>query len=118
MALRTLAMWRTGLLTAPVHLVWRAWLPAPAPAIALSLHGGWTGVSGAAARDAMTRLGVRVLDPDPLVSYAPASTVTGNARVTAAIGLRFFGGAIGFGVARPLDHAAPWCLELQGGQLF
>jgi len=97
------ALYRLGVLGAPVHLYRRYWLPALDPALVLSLQSAWTGVTSEAARSAMLRL-------------APGAATTGDARSSVAAGLRFFGGTVGFDVARPLDHVAPWSVRLAIGR--
>jgi hypothetical protein len=117
--LRGIAMFRLNILQSPIRFTQRVWLPEPSPALSFSIQSGWTGASNQDARDAITRLGPRYLgDTLALASYAPASTLTGNARTTIAVGVRFFGGTIGVVVARPVDRAAPWKLQLAAGQLF
>ena len=117
--LRGIAMYRLNVLTAPIRVTQRYWLPAPAPALSLSLQGGWTGASNDAARAAIARLGSRALvDPGPSGLSVPASVVTGNARASVAAGIRFFGGAVGFSLARPVDRAAAWRGQVDFGQLF
>lgn len=117
--LRGIAMYRLGIATAPIRVTQRFWLPAPAPALSVSLHGGWTGASNEAARAAISRLGPReVVDPGSLALFAPASMVTGNARASVSVGIRFFGGAVGVVMARPIDRAARWKLQAEFGQLF
>ena len=86
------------------------WLPAAAPALAVSLQSGWTGASNSTARASMLELGG--------TAQSPVSTVTGNARSTIAVGIRFFGGAIGLSLARALDHADRWRGQVSFGQLY
>jgi hypothetical protein len=107
---RTLAMYRLNTLTAPIRLTRMYWLPAPAPALALTVQSGWTGASDAAARASILRLGG--------TAQEPVSTVTGNARATVAGGIRLFGGAIGLSMARAVDRADHWRARLDFGQLF
>ena len=108
--LRTLAMYRLNILTAPVHLTQLYWLPALSPALAVSAQSGWTGASGAAAEAAILRLGG--------APQQPVSTVTGNARATMAAGIRFFGGAIGVSMARAVDHPDRWRAQVDFGTSF
>jgi hypothetical protein len=107
---RTLAMYRLNMLTAPIRLARFYWLPALAPALAVSAQSGWTGASDAAARAAILRLGGTV--------EQPVSTVTGNARATVAGGIRLFGGGLGISMARAVDRADRWRAQLDFGQLF
>ena len=46
------------------------------------------------------------------------TTTASPPRTTISAGLRFFGGAFGIMVGRPIDHSAPWKLDLQFGRLF
>jgi hypothetical protein len=116
---RGIAMYRLGVLSAPIRVTRMIWLPALAPALSFSLQSGWTGVSGAAARAAMTALGPRhVMDASSAAAYAPASVPTGSARTTVAFGLRAFGGAAGLVFARAVDRAGPWKLRVEFGNGF
>jgi hypothetical protein len=103
---RALAMYTSGFLAAPVH-VWRwVYVPAPAPGVSVGVQSGWTGVSRAATWRSLAALGTTV---DPATGAArPVSVPTGGIRTTVDARLRFFGGAVSLGVARPVDHAAPW----------
>lgn len=117
--LRSIAMYRLNLMTAPIRVTQRYWIPAPAPALSVSLQGGWTGASGDAARAAIARLGSRaVSDPGSSGLSAPVSVVTGNARASVAAGIRFFGGGVGISLARPIDRVAKWRGQVDFGQLF
>jgi hypothetical protein len=107
---RTLAMYRLNMLTAPIRLTRLYWLPALAPALAITAQSGWTGASDGAARTAIERLGGTV--------QQPVSTVTGTARATVAGGIRLFGGAFGISMARAVDRADRWRAQLDFGQLF
>lgn len=108
--LRSLAMYRLDVLTAPIHLIRYYWLPAISPALAVSAQSGWTGASDAAAEASMLRLGGTPLQP--------FSTVTGSARATIAAGIRFFGGAIGVSMARAVDHPDRWRAQIEFGTLY
>ncbi len=103
--LRGVVMYRLGWLQAPMQVYRQYWLPAPGPSLTLGLLSGWTGVSSDVAWRAMRRL-------------VPGAVATGDARVSVAVGLRFFGGTVGFDVARPIDHAAPWTVRLAVGPSF
>ncbi len=91
-------------------------LPSPAPTLALEVQHGWAAASTTAAREALIALGPRVNPAtdapliDPVIgAYYPASKPTGDARTSANVVLRFFGGSIGVGIARPLsgDGSSP-----------
>jgi hypothetical protein len=115
--LRGLLMYRLNVLQSPWRLTQRFWLPAPAPALSVGLQSGWTGVSSDAAREAVTRLGARlVVDSLGRAFSVPVSRVTGDARASVALGIRFFGGAVGLSLERAVDHAGPWRLRVELGQ--
>lgn len=90
-----------GIWAAPVRLTQRVWLPPIAPGLALSVQAGYARASNAAAQSTIQRLG---------------STETGHVRSSAALTLRFFGQAVGLGVARPLDYPAAWRWVVEFGQ--
>lgn len=103
-ALRGLAMYRLGVLESPIRV--RRWfLPGVAPALAVGVQSGWTQARGSGAMRALRELGL-VLPDDP--HSAPVSRVTDGVRTTVTLGLRIFGGSIGLGMARAVDHPARW----------
>jgi hypothetical protein len=108
--LRGVAMYQLNIMSAPIKVTNMILLPAPAPALAVSLQSGWTGASDAAARASILRLGGS--------SQSPVSTVTGDVRSTLSAGVRLFGGAIGLSLARALDHSDRWRGQLSFGQLY
>ncbi len=92
--------------------VWRnLYLPGLAPGVAAGIQGGWTTLATDAARAAVLVLG-RAPDGQPL------SRATGGVRATAGVGLTLFNGNAHLGVARPVDHPAPWKLVAGLGQEF
>lgn len=112
--IRTLAMLALPIQRTPLRITRRLYLPAPSPALAVGLQSGWTGVSDARAALAVTALGIRRdRDSDAVIldsngQPVPVSRPTIRARSSLDIGLRLFGGAIGLGVARPIDHGDAW----------
>ena len=108
---RGMAMYGLGFLRSPIRLGARWLIPAPAPAFSVGLQSGWTEASDAAADASILRLG-RVDDPlaGPPGSGtgAPVSRVTDGFRSSIDLRLRFFGGAVSVGLARPIDHGAGW----------
>jgi hypothetical protein len=68
------------------------WLPAPAPSPSVSLQAGWTDAS-AETLDLMNSYGWRTSD---------------GVRTTVDLRLRFFGGSVSIGAARPLDRTGEW----------
>ena len=110
---RTLAMLSIPVLRTPVKITRRLYLPAPSPAFAVGVQSGWTGVSGDRAASSVTALGFRRDQRDAIITDGagqpiPVSRPTIRARSTLDLGLRLFGGAIGVGIARPIDHSEGW----------
>lgn len=109
-------MWASPLWRAPLVVrapfVRRLVLPAPNPAVAVTVQGGWTRLTTEGARAAAWRLGTRA-GPDgaPL----PIARATDGMRTTVELQLRFFGGAIGVGVARAVDRRDGWSVGLASG---
>ena len=106
--LRGIAMYNLPLLRAPVR-AGTIFLPSPAPALYASAQSGWADAGTAAAWRALRELGTVPSDGLPLgVPPVPVSVPTDGIRSTVEGGVRFFGGALGFGAARPVDRAGPW----------
>ena len=102
----TLPLWRTP------RRVWRAIvLPGLAPGFAAGVQAGWTDLSSAAARTSAAALSVPGI-------MTPTSQATNGVRATVGAGLTFFGGNVHVGVARAVDHSAPWKFVAGLGQLF
>ena len=98
---RAFTSYRFAVWKRPVR-VWRNFfLPGLTPGIAASVQGGWTRASTQGAVEAIRELGV---DQEGV----PVSVPTGNVRSTFGIGLSFFADLVHVGVARPIDHPAPW----------
>ena len=99
-------------LSAPLRV--RRWLtlPGPTPAFTFGIHAGWSAAIDAATRDALTSVGYKP-GPDgvPVLRTGP----TGRVRSSVALAFDFFGGAIGLGVAHPLDRGG-WVLILGSQQ--
>jgi hypothetical protein len=92
----TFPLWRVP------HRLWRTlYIPGIAPGIAAGLQGGLTSISTDAARTAVTALGAAS-------SATPISRETDGFRATFGFGLTFFSGSAHVGIARPVDHKAPW----------
>lgn len=95
------------------HRVWRTYfVPGLSPGVSAGIDGGWAGVSGAGARQALLELGTVLRDG----AVAPVSRPSGTVRASADVRLTAFGGGVSFGVARPVDHRAPWRLVVGIGQ--
>jgi hypothetical protein len=99
--LRGQVLWRFNVLGAPVRVTQRLWLPPAAPALALAVQAGYSRATTAAAMNTVTLLG---------------STTTGHVRSSASLTVRFFGQAVGLGVARPLDYPGKWRWVFEFGQ--
>ena len=139
--LRGLAMYRLGVLEQPIRLTERFWLPGIAPAVSFSMQTVWTAIPGGTPAS----IGLNALTTQPPYSCSIASAARSNvlgigetfnaasngapcatdytgvaspARTTISAGLRFFGGAFGVVIGRPIDHSAPWKLDVQFGRLF
>jgi len=117
-----LASYTFPVLRRPWRVVRSLVVPGVSPGLAAGLQGGWAEASSAGARVAISRLDPRVDTPcDPSVlaiCIAPISRPTEGMRATINGRLTFFGGMIGVGVARPVDHAGPWRLVFRVGQEF
>lgn len=86
--LRLGALYRLPLFGVPLRVTERIWLPPPAPAIGLSLQSGWVRASTAEALATVSALG---------------SVPSDHPRTSVGLSLRFFGGAVGAVVAKPVD---------------
>lgn len=112
--IRTLAMLSLPIQRTPLQITRRLYLPAPSPALAVGLQSGWTGVSDVRAALAVTALGTKrdqksdAVIVDSNGQPVPLSRPAIRARSSLDVGLRLFGGAIGLGVARPIDHRDSW----------
>lgn len=113
--LRAMAMYRLGVWKSPLRLSTRFWLPSPSPALAVAVHAGWTDISTNAARLAIAQLG-SVPDTTSLALWRPVSRASDGVRATLTAGIRFFGGAVGLLLARPLDEGGKWRVVLTLGQ--
>ena len=120
--LRGSVAYQLPLLRAPVH-AWRGLvLPSLSPSIAIGLQSGWAQASTSTLqqfatfgvrRDSLT--GLALLDHRsglPVLATRP----TDGVRSTLGVSLRFFGGAVGIGMARAIDRRQPWRLTIGVGQ--
>ena len=96
---RGLAAYQLPLLRRPLRLG-RLILPGLSPGFGIGAQAGWTEASSAAARAALLTLGGD--------GVTPLSRPTGRIRSTIDARLMFLSGAIGFGLARPVDRAGAW----------
>lgn len=113
--LRSVVGYTLPVLRAPMRLPGGLFAPGPAPGLAVGVHAGWTGISSPSARLAVLGLGSEVGD-DGL--EAPLSRETDGVRGSAEVLLTFFSGAVGIGVARPIDRAGPWRFTARVGPAF
>lgn len=88
---RGTVMYTLPLFNAPIRMG-SLWLPAPAPSPSVGLQLGWTDAS-ADALEVMDRYGWMISD---------------GARAAVDVRLRFFGGSVSIGAARPLDRDGTW----------
>lgn len=99
--LRGQVFWRFGILGFPWRVTRRLWLPPASPGLAFGLQAGYT----------------RATTPNALSTVqALGSRTTGHVRSSGSLTLRFFGQALGLGVARPLDYPAEWRWVVEFGQ--
>jgi hypothetical protein len=98
---RAFASYRFPVWKRPVRVWQHFFIPGLSPGIATSVQGGWTRASTRSAVEAIRELGVDQ-------NGTPVSVPTGSIRSTFGIGLSFFADLVHVGVARPLDHPAPW----------
>lgn len=121
---RGMAMRSLPFLGAPVRATPRLLLPAPTPSVVVSLQAGWVGVSGDAAERAQRVLMTSMPDvtnQEYCASGARPYEVgrpTCRWRTSVGVGIRFFGGAIGVDVARPVDQKGRWRVQLGLGQVL
>lgn len=88
---RTFASYRFKLWERPIHVLRNFFAPGVSPGLAVSAQGGWT-----------------TLSPATAASLGPLAQVTNGVRATVGGGLTLFSDIFHVGVARPVDHAAPW----------
>lgn len=113
---RTVIGYTFPILRAPMRFPNALVLPGLAPGIAAGIHGGWTEVSSAEARQALLELGTR---PDAETGLpVPISSPTNGARASAELLATFFSGALAIGVTRPIDESRKWKFTWRIGQGF
>lgn len=110
---RTVAMHALPVLRSPMRFG-RFVAPGLSPALAVSFQSAWTSLDGDGAR-AMVG-GLSALAGMPADSVLAGAT--GGIRSSVTLGMRFFGGAAGIGLARPLDRSGPWRLRLDLSQML
>ena len=108
---RTFIGYRFGVWQKPIALFRRIYVPGVSPGLVASVQGGWAEISSPGAA-----LSVRALGVD--TAGSPLSTPTNGMRATVGGGVSFFSNLLHIGVARPVDHAAPWRAVIGFGTLF
>jgi hypothetical protein len=100
---------------APIRLFgW--YLPGLSPAMSIGLQAGWTDVTSATTARSVARLGALTAGDgsvivDPVTGKpVPVSRPTNGVRATMDFRLTFFGGMVGIGIARAIDHRDHWDL--------
>lgn len=94
-------------------------LPGISPSIAFGGQAGW-----AAARDSSTRAALALFGTrrdSTTGALVPATRPTDGIRSTVSLTLRLFGGALGLGIARPIDtrgSSRGWSFVFGAGQAF
>jgi hypothetical protein len=109
---RSLAMYSLPFGRAPLRFGPTMWLPSPSPAIAVSFHSGWADASSDAARLAIEARG-QVCSPTCEFVARPSD----GWKSTVVVGMRFFGGVVSVGAAKPLDGRGWRGVFQVGGQL-
>jgi hypothetical protein len=120
--LRWRGMQDLPVLRAPLRLFGCPCLSALAPAFAIGLQTASVRMATDNARRGVAMLGstADVVGAPPLApgTGTAVSRATDGWRTSVEIGLRFFGGSVGVGFARPLDRAAAWRPTLSLGREF
>jgi hypothetical protein len=96
---RSLIAYHFPVLRTPIRLRWLV-LPGLSPGIGAGVQGGWAEASNDAARRALLALGGD--------GVTPLSRPTDGIRATADFRFTLLSGAIGAGLARPIDHPDKW----------
>ena len=114
------AMYRLPVLRSPLRFLGCTCFAAPAPDFAVSVYGATLSASSAATMASIARLGSMEdqVGDAPIAPGVgtPVSRPTGGWRGSVEIGLRFFGGAASFGMARVMEAHAPWRARFVLGQ--
>ena len=97
---RTFASYRFDSGVEPIEIFRNFFVPGLSPGIARASQGGWTELSSPGAAQPFA-LGVK-----RTVCRCP--TATDGVRATAGGGFTLFSDLLHLGVARPVDHSAPW----------
>jgi hypothetical protein len=114
--------YRLPVLRSPMRLMGCTCFTAPAPALAVTLHGARVSASSPATMASIARLG-SMGDQVGQVPAAPGTWIpvarpTGGWLGSLEVGLRFFGGAATLGAVRVNEPGAPWRPRLTIGQTW
>ena len=93
------------------YRIGRFLIPGISPGIAAGIDAGWAELSSEAARAAVREMGDGTEEN-------VVSRPTERVRSTVSLGLTFFSNSLHVGVARPIDHQAPWRWSVRLGQGF
>ena len=118
---RAAVSYELPLLRAPlrVHIGRRFFLPGLSPSLAMGVQAGWAAASNETARRGLALFGTRT--DTTTGRFIPATRPTDGIRSTVSFTVRVFGGALGVGVARPIDQHARssgWRFVFGVGQAF
>lgn len=108
---RSFVSYRFSAWRKPIQLMHGLYIPGVSPGLAASIQGGWTAISSSGAATAVRDLGVDD-------TGTPRSSATDGVRATAGAGLTLFSDIVHVGLARPIDHRAPWRAVVAFGTLF
>jgi hypothetical protein len=106
--MRSLPIFRT-----PLRLG-RLVIPGVSPALAVAWQSAWTTLEGGGIPTTVSKLSGLAGLPADSVLAGP----TNGIRSSTTLGLRFFGGALGVGMARPVDRAGRWKLRVDLSQML
>lgn len=114
------ALYRLQVLRSPMRFLGCTCLTAPAPDVAVTLHGARLWAQGATTTASIARLGSsgdRVGYPPAAPSEStPVSRPTDGWRGSLELGVRLFGGALTVGTVRVLEPGSPWRASVTLGQ--
>jgi hypothetical protein len=108
--------WRVGyrlpVMRSPLRVMGCTCFPAPAPALAVTLHGARVSASSPATMASIARLGSvddQVgAEPSEPGTATPVAWPSAGWRGSTEVALRFFGGAMTLGLVRVNEPSAPW----------
>jgi hypothetical protein len=124
---RALAIqWRIGyrlpVMRSPLRVLGCTCFPAPAPALAVTLHGARVSASSPATMASIARLGAANdqvgIQPAVPGTTTPAASPSAGWRGSVEAGLRLFGGAATLGMVRVNEPGAPWKARFTLGQAW